>query len=73
MDFKENLKSKLKLDRWATVMNDRPEGYVPNVVYSCGALIHNDVLIIPYTMSDINSGIATVIVKELLGAMRKVT
>ncbi|NNL74708.1 MAG: glycosidase, partial [Desulfobacterales bacterium] len=35
------------------------EGYVPNVVYSCGALIHNNVLVIPYAMSDINSGIAT--------------
>jgi predicted GH43/DUF377 family glycosyl hydrolase len=36
------------------------EGYVPNVVYSCGALIHNNELVIPYAMSDINSGIATV-------------
>ena len=45
------------------------EGYVPNVVYSCGALIHNNVLIIPYAMSDINSGIATVVVNELLNGM----
>jgi predicted GH43/DUF377 family glycosyl hydrolase len=45
------------------------EGYVPNVVYSCGALIHNNELIIPYAMSDINSGIATVEVKELLNCM----
>jgi predicted GH43/DUF377 family glycosyl hydrolase len=36
------------------------EGYVPNVVYSCGAIIHNNELVIPYAMSDINSGIATV-------------
>jgi predicted GH43/DUF377 family glycosyl hydrolase len=49
------------------------EGYVPNVVYSCGAIIHNnDELIIPYAMSDINSGIATVDVKELLNGMRAV-
>ncbi|MBI9086605.1 MAG: glycoside hydrolase family 130 protein [Desulfobacterales bacterium] len=46
------------------------EGYVPNVVYSCGAIIHNNELVIPYAMSDINSGIATVAVKELLGCMR---
>jgi len=46
------------------------EGYVPNVVYSCGALIHNNELVIPYAMSDINSGIATVAVKELLNFMR---
>ena len=48
------------------------EGYVPNVVYSCGAIIHNSELIIPYAMSDINSGIATVDVKELLNGMRAV-
>lgn len=48
------------------------EGYVPNVVYSCGALIHNGELVIPYAMSDINSGIATVGVADLLSAMRKI-
>ena len=48
------------------------EGYVPNVVYSCGALIHNNQLVIPYAMSDINSGIATVDVNELLNCMRAV-
>jgi predicted GH43/DUF377 family glycosyl hydrolase len=48
--------------------NER-EGYVPNVVYSCGALIHNNELVIPYAMSDINSGIATVEVRELLSCM----
>jgi predicted GH43/DUF377 family glycosyl hydrolase len=48
------------------------EGYVPNVVYSCGALIHNNELVIPYAMSDINSGIATVEVNELLNNMRAV-
>ena len=47
-------------------------GWLPNVVYSCGALIHNNALIIPYAMSDINSGIATVDVKELLNSMRAV-
>ena len=46
------------------------EGYVPNVVYSCGAIIHNTELVIPYAMSDINSGIATVPVEKLLGRMR---
>ncbi|RYD30119.1 MAG: glycosidase, partial [Verrucomicrobiaceae bacterium] len=35
-------------------------GYVPNVVYSCGAMIHNEVLVIPYAMSDTSSGFATV-------------
>lgn len=45
------------------------EGYVPNVVYSCGAIIHNNEIVIPYAMSDINSGIATVKVRELLDRM----
>ena len=48
------------------------EGYVPNVVYSCGAIIHNNKLVIPYAMSDINSGIASVNVNELLSCMRAV-
>jgi predicted GH43/DUF377 family glycosyl hydrolase len=46
------------------------EGYVPNVVYSCGAIIHNNELVIPYAMSDINSGIATITVNDLLEGMR---
>jgi predicted GH43/DUF377 family glycosyl hydrolase len=41
-------------------------GYVPNVVYSCGAMIHNDVLIIPYAMSDISSSFAIISLEELL-------
>ena len=46
------------------------EGYVPNVVYSCGSLIHNDHLIIPYAMSDYASTFATVYVPELLAALK---
>ncbi len=45
------------------------EGYVPNVVYSCGTLLHNDRLIIPYAMSDSASGVATVILPDLLAAL----
>ncbi len=46
------------------------EGYVPNVVYSCGSLIHRNTLIIPYGMSDITSGIAIVDVNELINCMK---
>ncbi|MEO8206612.1 MAG: glycoside hydrolase family 130 protein [Chthoniobacterales bacterium] len=42
------------------------EGYVPNVVYSCGAMIHNGKLILPYAMSDQFSSFAIVDMKELL-------
>ena len=47
------------------------EGYVPNVVYTCGSLLHNDRWIIPYAMSDIASGIATVSVNELISCMKQ--
>jgi predicted GH43/DUF377 family glycosyl hydrolase len=45
------------------------EGYVPNVVYSCGALIHNESLIIPYAVSDYASTYAVVNLKELLAEL----
>jgi len=46
------------------------EGYVPNVVYTCGAIIHNNELVIPYAMSDIMSSIATVGVSDLINCMK---
>ncbi|WP_319492371.1 glycoside hydrolase family 130 protein [uncultured Desulfobacter sp.] len=49
------------------------EGYVPNVVYSCGSIIHCNELVIPYAMSDINSGIATIKVKALIQHMHTTT
>jgi predicted GH43/DUF377 family glycosyl hydrolase len=48
--------------------NER-EGYVPNVVYSCGAVIHNRNLVIPYAMSDYASTFATVSLDVVLDAM----
>lgn len=45
------------------------EGYVPNVVYSCGSIIHNDELIIPYGISDYATRFATVPVRTLLEAI----
>jgi predicted GH43/DUF377 family glycosyl hydrolase len=50
--------------------NER-EGYVPNVVYSCGGVVHNGQLIIPYAMSDYASTFATVGLAELLAALKK--
>jgi predicted GH43/DUF377 family glycosyl hydrolase len=46
------------------------EGYVPNVVYSCGSMIHNEALIIPYAMSDYSSTYATVNLRELLNELK---
>jgi predicted GH43/DUF377 family glycosyl hydrolase len=50
---------------------DERDGYVPNVVYSCGALRHGDHLIIPYAVSDSHTSIATVPVPELLAKLRR--
>ena len=47
-------------------------GYVPNVVYSCGGLIHNAKLIIPYAVSDTSSKIAIVDADELIGKMIRI-
>ncbi len=48
--------------------NER-EGYVPNVVYSCGSLVHGRLLVIPYAMSDYATTFATVPVDDVLAAM----
>lgn len=46
------------------------EGYVPNVVYSCGSLLHGPDLILPYAMSDKATSIASVPLEPLLAALR---
>jgi predicted GH43/DUF377 family glycosyl hydrolase len=48
--------------------NER-EGYVPNVVYSCGSLLHGRQLIIPYAMSDYATTFATLSLDDILAAM----
>ena len=48
---------------------DEQDGYVPNVVYSCGALVHADTLVLPYGIGDAAIGIATVPLRELLAAL----
>jgi predicted GH43/DUF377 family glycosyl hydrolase len=45
------------------------EGYVPNVVYSCGCLLHGTQLVIPYAFSDSATSFATLPLAELLAAM----
>ena len=48
---------------------DEREGYVPNVVYSCGSMTHGENLILPYAMSDSASTFATINIKDLLNEM----
>jgi predicted GH43/DUF377 family glycosyl hydrolase len=49
-----------------TPTEDERDGYVPNVVYSCGAILHRDHIILPYGMADASVGVATISVHELL-------
>ncbi|MFU8894288.1 MAG: glycoside hydrolase family 130 protein [Luteolibacter sp.] len=49
--------------------NER-EGYVPNVVYSCGALVHGGRLVLPYAMSDQASAIVSVPLDDLLAVLK---
>lgn len=46
-------------------------GYVPNVVYTCGAYVHDEELVIPYAMSDYASAFATVNLNDLLVELKK--
>lgn len=52
-------------------LEDEREGYVPNVVYSCGSIIHNNSLILPYAVSDYSSTYAVVDMVELMDALKK--
>jgi predicted GH43/DUF377 family glycosyl hydrolase len=46
------------------------EGYVPNVVYTCGALRHHDLIILPYAVSDTFSNFATIKITALMDILR---
>ena len=49
--------------------DDERDGYVPNVVYSCGAMLHGHHLVIPYGISDHSIGFAVAGVPELLSRL----
>jgi predicted GH43/DUF377 family glycosyl hydrolase len=50
---------------------DQTNGYVPNVVYTCGALVHGGRLILPYGLNDTITEIATIELETLLTALVK--
>jgi predicted GH43/DUF377 family glycosyl hydrolase len=61
-----------RLDEPLLVPNsDEREGYVPNVLYSCGSLVHNGKLIIPYGISDSSTSFAEVDLKDLLEKLKQ--
>jgi predicted GH43/DUF377 family glycosyl hydrolase len=45
------------------------EGYVPNVVYTCGAMRHGDQIILPYAVSDTFTNFATAKISALMQAI----
>ena len=47
------------------------EGYVPNVVYTCGAMRHRDLIILPYAVSDTFSNFATITISGLMQAVAR--
>ncbi|MBS7564532.1 glycoside hydrolase family 130 protein [Mucilaginibacter sp. Bleaf8] len=51
--------------------SDEREGYVPNVIYSCGSFVHNGKLIIPYGLSDYSTSFAEVDLKTLLNRLKE--
>jgi predicted GH43/DUF377 family glycosyl hydrolase len=48
---------------------DEQDGYVPNVVYSCGALVHADTLVLPFGICDVAIGIASISLPHLLAEL----
>ncbi len=61
-----------RIDEPILVPNEHDrDGYVPNVVYSCGAIIYQDELIIPYASADQRCGIATLSVPQVLARLAK--
>ena len=51
--------------------SDEREGYVPNVIYSCGSIINNGKLIIPYGLSDYSTSFAEIDLKDLLAKLKE--
>jgi len=67
LDLDDPTKLVSRLNRpliWAE--GDEREGYVPNVVYSCGGMLHDELFFIPYAMSDSMSGFVWLNMEELL-------
>jgi predicted GH43/DUF377 family glycosyl hydrolase len=49
--------------------DDERDGYVPNVVYSCGGMIHAGHLVLPYGFADVGASVATIPLDELLSRL----
>jgi predicted GH43/DUF377 family glycosyl hydrolase len=71
LDLNDPAKIKARLDKPLIAADETErEGYVPNVVYTCGLLRHNDFLLIPYAVSDSATGFVTIRLNELIQEMK---
>ncbi len=70
LDDPRKVRARLKEPLIKAEGKDR-EGYVPNVVYSCGGMLHGDKFFIPYAMSDSRCGFAWTDTKHLLKELLK--
>ena len=70
LDLKNPSKIIKKLNKPLLSPNgEEREGYVPNVVYSCGSMVHEENLILPYAMSDSATTFATINIEEIIAEM----
>ncbi len=70
LDLEDPTRIISRIDEPILVPNEHErEGYVPNVVYSCGALIHQDELIIPYASGDQRCSVTTLQVPQLMARL----
>ena len=70
MDLEDPSKVLGRIDKPILKPNDHDrDGYVPNVVYTCGAMIFQDELIIPYASADQRCGIATLNMTKLMARL----
>ncbi|MDD2412817.1 MAG: glycoside hydrolase family 130 protein, partial [Bacteroidales bacterium] len=71
LDLNDPAKIIARLDEpLLSATEEEREGYVPNVIYSCGGMVFNKTLILPYASSDITSRIAVVNLEDLFSRMR---
>ncbi len=70
LDLEDPTRVISRIDEPILVPNEHDrEGYVPNVVYSCGAILYQDELIIPYASADQRCGIATLPVPQVMARL----
>ena len=70
LDYPENIIATLDVPLKSASIEHR-DGYVPNVVYSCGALRVGDTLLLPYALADYKISFATLSISDLIASMRK--